>query len=179
MKGLSTAANAALMAHAEAMAAPYNALAAHLATGMAGLKAHGDKLKGERSSIWDQFKSAIDVAQENGHNPEAMRAGLEIACLNAGIASGSFRGYVSTVENLARDLTEGNITREEVKDIAVADARARYFDDEKKELLAARQALATATEGWTAENIRKLATLAADISAPIVKEKPAKLKLAA
>jgi hypothetical protein len=71
-------------------------------------------------------------------------------------------------------LAEGNLTREEVASIAVADARARYFDDAKKELVAARQALATATEGWTAENIRKLATLAADISAPIVKEKKAK-----
>jgi uncharacterized protein (UPF0335 family) len=174
MKGLSNAANAAIAAQCAALAGPYNALASHLATALAANKAHGDKLKTERATLWDQFKSAIDVAQENGHDPSAMRAGLEIACVSAGIAPGSFRGYVSTVENLAVDLAEGNLTREEVASIAVADARARYFDDAKKELVAARQALATATEGWTAENIRKLATLAADISAPIVKEKKAK-----
>ena len=176
MKGLSSAANATLLAAASAAAGPYEGLAKHIATALSANKLHGDAVKAERVTLWDSFKSAIEVAQTNGHTAATMRAGLEIACLQAGIPAGSFRGYVSTVESLAVDYFAGEngITATRLAEISVKDARELYQSDDARLLSDAKAKLAAATAGWSVENILKLAEVAATIAAPVVKAKKVK-----
>lgn len=162
MKGLSAIANATILAQASAVAGPYLALASHLATALAGVKSHAETVKAEKVTVWDSFKSAITVARDNGHDSATMRAGLEIACLQAAIPAGSFRGYMSTVESLAADLFRGELSLIEVNEISVKDARERYMDADKKALNAARAKLNEVTKGWTAEQLLLLADIAAD-----------------
>lgn len=167
---LSQATMTALAAQGELLAKPYATIAEAIATGIAAAKVHGDKAKSERSTVWDGFKSAMTTALNEGHNSSAMRCGLEIACVNASIPAGSFRGYISTIESLFEDVTAGKTTLEAATAISVKDARELYQSDEKKALAAARAKLTAATEGWSAENLNKLAELAATIAAPVVKE---------
>lgn len=164
----------ALAAQAEALGLPYKTIAEKIATGLAGAKSHGDKAKEERTTVWDGFKAAMTVALNEGHNHQALRVGLEVSCNNAGIPAGSFRGYISTIESLFSDVEAGKFTLEHASEISVKDARELYQSDDKKALQAARAKLAAATEGWNAENLSKLAELAATIAAPVVKEAKAK-----
>lgn len=171
---LSQATMTALAAQASALAGPYQAIAKQIATGLSATKTHANKAKTERTTVWDGFKSAMTVALNEGHNHGALRVGLEVACVEAGIPAGSFRGYISTIESLFSDVEAGKFTLEHATGISVKDARELYQSDEKKALAAARKALADATEGWNAVNLLKLAELAATIAAPVVKEAKAK-----
>lgn len=163
MKGLSTAANQALLAAAAATARPYQGLASHIANGLLAAKSEAEKGKAVKQSVWAMFKSAIAIAAENQHGPGTMRAGLEIACLEAKVPAGSFRAYVSTVESLYTDLQAGNLTAEEVAEISVADARKRYRTESEDQK--ARAELAATIKDWSAEEIRLLNEYAKEISA--------------
>lgn len=156
---ISAAAQATLLRESP-VALPYNALAGKIAIAVAALKQDVDGVKAERVSVWESFKSAIAIAAEAGHAPATMRAGLEIACASADVPAGTFRGYVATVESLAADLDAGTITEGEIKDISVADARARYQADSVKANKEARALLAKVIAKWTPEQITILAQLA-------------------
>lgn len=165
MKGLSNAANATLVALAAAASAPYNALAASIATATSANKVTADGLKAAKLNVWDAFKSAIGIAVEAGHNAAQMRAGLEISCVNAGVPAGTFRGYVSTVESLALDLFTGEIDAGTVAEISVKDARERYMDADKRILNEARAKLRERVKDWDAEQIGLLILLCDDVCA--------------
>lgn len=164
MKGISNATNATLMAQAAAVAGPYNALAAALGAHAQAEAQAVTKATDEKVSTWTLMKSAISIARDNGHSHEVMRAGLEIACVQANVPSGSFRGYMSTIENLAADLESAKLTLAQVNDISVKDARKRYAAPPSAEQ-AARARLAAAIKDWTAAHINTLAQLAEDDNA--------------
>lgn len=180
---LSNAANVALIASANAVAAPYSALAASLATALAGLKKDADTLTGEKTKVWDAFKSACAIGKKAKHDRDALRAGLEIACVQAGIPAGSFRGYISTVESLYADVLayapangdepQKGLTLEQVKEISVKDARERYMDAGKKALAEAKARLTKAVGEWSADAIIELAKVAEAANAKAAAAKPA------
>lgn len=166
---LSKATIAALAAAGEAYASPYAHLAAELATSMSAAKAQTDRAKAERTSVWDGFKSAMSIALENGHSAAALRAGLEIACTNAGIPAGSFRGYVGTIGNLYADVCkaegeEGHLALEAALEISVKDARERY-KPEPSNLEKLRKALAERTKDWNEEELAVLLSIVDDTNA--------------
>lgn len=125
----------------KALAEPYAQLAQRIATSLAAGKVMAEKAKSEKASTWDEFKGAIDVALVNGHNTGALASGLQIACEEAGIPAGSFRGYSSTIQNLFQDICDGNLTREQVGEMSVKDARERYQDQSKKDAKALQERL--------------------------------------
>jgi hypothetical protein len=145
---------------------PYAALASHLATALAGAKIQADAAKSAKTGTWAGFKSAVVIGRDNGHSASVMRTGLEVACVDAGIPSGSFRGYISTVESLAADVFAGELSMAELEAISVKDARERYMDADKKAVLDARAKLNEATKGWNAEQLLLLASIAAESNAP-------------
>lgn len=161
---LSNAVTATLLAAGNAYAAPYDGLAKKLATAIAGTKAHGDAVKAERSTLWDTFKSACTIGLKAEHDANALRAGLEIACVNAGIPAGSFRGYVSTIGSLYGDLIAGNLSEGELADISVKDARERYMDADKRLLNEARKRLNDAVKGWSVAAIIAFAEMAEKVN---------------
>ena len=162
---LSKTITAILLAQA-AVAVPYAGLAAHIATIAAGTAAQGDALKAARTGLWDSFKAAIPLALEAEHNAETMRAGLEIACMNANVPAGTFRGYVSTVQSLYADIEAGELSAAEVEAISVKDARERYMNADKKALATAKAALLARVKGWTVEELGLLVLMCDDINQP-------------
>lgn len=151
-------------AQALALALPYNTLAASLATALAGAKVATERAKGEKVTVWDSFKAAIVVATEQGHAPDVMRSGLEIACEEAGIPSGSFRGYVSTIVSLYGDCVDGNLEWSDVEAISVADARKRYVSEEKAVLLALKERLSAATSKLSLDDLITVVEAAEDMA---------------
>jgi hypothetical protein len=164
MKGLSKETSsmieAAALAQCALLSKPYLALAQGLAVALAGAKVQTDAAKKAKSGTWAGFKSAIAIARESGHSASVMRTGLEVACVEAGIPAGSFRGYISTIESLAAEVIGGTMTTAEVEAISVKDARARYMPEDKKALAAAHAKLAETVKDWTAEQILLLVEIA-------------------
>lgn len=166
MKGISKQVEAMLAeqvkAQMAAVSAPYRALANTLAAELVEVGTLATGVKEKRGGVWAGFKRAATIAQEAGHNSSTMRAGLEIACNDAGIPSGTFRGYVSTLEKLKADVDDGSLTMADLTAISIADARKRYKEPptEKDQAVAA---LNKAVEKWTPEQVRLLVEYAETI----------------
>lgn len=157
---LSNAASASLVAAMTAYAAPYSELARSLAAATAEAKVAGEVAKEVKGGVWAGFKSAVSIAAREGHNADTLRVGLEVACTEAGIPSGTFRGYVSTVCNLAADVDAGLLDLPEVDAISVKDARERYMDGDKKARKALTDRLAAAVKKMDAAALTELVELA-------------------
>lgn len=171
----SKAVTAILVAQAAAISGPYRALASSLAAHTLADKAAGEATKASRETTWATFKRAIVVAAENQHSSEVMRAGLELACLDAEIPAGSFRGYISTVEFLAAEVQAGTLTAHEASAMSVKDARARYkpVPTEAETAKAdALKALSEVVKDWTAEQILLLCDLARGDAEEVAEEAP-------
>lgn len=158
----------ALAAAGQAYAAPYAHLAATLATAIGSAKTQAETAKGAKQTVWDGFKSAMGIAAENGHNAAALRAGLEIACINAGIPSGSFRGYVGTIGNLYADVLKpegeaGHIALSAAVALSVKDARDRY-KPEPTNLEKLHAKLAAAVKDWNEEEMALLLSIVDDMT---------------
>ncbi len=161
-------------AQMRAMAAPYEELARTIATAIAAAGIHAEKAASERTTLWDSFKGAIDVALTVGHNAGALQAGLSVACEEAGIPAGSYRGYSSTIVNLFTDLSEGRLDRAQVSAMSVKDARERYMDAEKKADKEMQAKLLAAYAKLTrADRATLVAELEARTADPVQTSKPA------
>lgn len=159
---LSKLAIASLASAGEAYAGAYQPLAIDLANRIAASKTQTDKAKGTKQTVWDGFKSALAIAQENGHTETALRVGLEIACENAGIPSGSYRSYVVTVGNLFHDVKAGELTGEQVEAMTVKEARDRYKAP-PSELEQMRAKLIEDTKDFTVEQFGLLLSIVSDV----------------
>lgn len=113
--------------------APYAALAAHIASGLATVKQVSGAVKEARTGIWNEFKSAFAIAQENGHNAKAFTLGMALACETAGIKPGTYRSYVATCGSIWEEIHDGKVphgenqlTIAEVPALTIAAARKRY-----------------------------------------------------
>ena len=161
-------------AQALAMAVPYAALARRLATAITAATAQSAVAKEEKVTVWGTFKEAIKAAQDVGHSVTALRAGLEVACTEAGIPSGSFRGYITTVGNLYSDVLDELLTVEEVQAMSIADARKLYkVEKELSNLDKLRKALIDGTADWNEAELATLVSIVADSNAervPAVEE---------
>lgn len=150
-------------AQAAALALPYNELARSLATSMAASKVASDTAKTVKTTVWHSFKQSISIAMTNGHDTATLRTGLEIACEEAGIPSGSFRGYVSTIASLHADVDSGALELEQVESISVKDARARYLPEDKAALHALKERLNAAVKELSVEELTTLVEAAEDL----------------
>ena len=158
----------AIAAAIAALTGPYADTAKHIAAAVAASKASSDEATGRRKSVFASFKEAIPAAQTAGHSTDQMAEGLSLACAEAGVPSGTFRGYVSTVKNLMADVQAGKLTMAEVTEISVADARKRYKPEptaEEKAKTEATNRLNAAMKEWNAEQIALLADYAESLNA--------------
>lgn len=159
---LSKLALASLASAGEAYAGAYQALATSLANTIAAGKTQADKAKGTKGTIWEGFKSALSIAEKEGHTETALRVGLEIACENAGIPSGSYRSYVVTIGNLFHDVKAGELTNEQVEAMTVKEARERYKAP-PTELEQMRAKLVEDTKDFTVEQFGLLLSIVSDV----------------
>lgn len=166
---LSKLALASLASAGEAYAGAYQPLAIDLANRIAAGKSQADKAKGTKQTVWDGFKSALAIAEKEGHTETALRVGLEIACENAGIPSGSYRSYVVTVGNLFHDVKAGELTSEQVEAMTVKEARDRY-KPEPTPLEAARAKLIEDTKDFDLEQLSLLLSIVQDVKGTTVEE---------
>lgn len=108
------------------LAQPYAALALDIAKGMKQVKSLTDKLATSKGGVWGGFKQAISIGMAASHSLANIKAGLAVACEEAKIPSGSYRGYIGTIGHLYTDILAGNMTIAEAEALSVADARKRY-----------------------------------------------------
>lgn len=188
MKGLSKDSQQTMLALAATLATQYRPVAAAIARTFDTVKDAREDSKAKAGSLWHGFKAAIPVAAELGHGPDSMRAGLEIACLEAKVPAGSIRSYLSTLAYLAADAftftpaigtppAEGvpasedytpqrGLSPKEVAEISVKDARKRYQSAEAKALAEARAKLNKVTREWDAESLLLLVEMAEGLNKP-------------
>lgn len=163
-KGIAAALLADAQAQAAAYAAPYLTLAESLARNIAA----ADTVKGK---VWDGFKSALEVASEAGHTPTALRAGLEIACTEAEIPAGSFRGYIGTIGNLYADIKADKLSLDDALALSVADARKRYkVEPVLTDVQKLQKHIAEGIKDWTAEQLAVLASIVDDMQPQVEPE---------
>lgn len=143
-------ANAVSQAHT--MAVPYEEVAKGIALAVAANKAHTGKAKEERTNLWGAFKQALSIGLAAGHNVNALRVGLEVACEEQKVPGGSIRSYINTLENMYREIEAGGLTLIAAEKLSIADARKRYrvvSDDEK-----ARKDLLDTVKDWKPDEIQ-------------------------
>lgn len=156
----------ALAASGEVYAAPYLALAEGIARSLEATKVQRTALTQVRTTTWDSFKQALSIAATSGHTATALRVGMEIACSEAGIPSGSFRSYVNTIGSLYADIMEGKLTLAAAEVLSVADARARYkVAPELTEKQKAQRELDALVENWQPDEIRAVIAMATTMPA--------------
>lgn len=157
---LSKLALASLAAQATALSGPYASLARELATDITAAKVAGETAKEAKGGIWGGFKNAITASIEAEHDANAMRVGLEVACEEAGIPSGTFRGYVSTLCSLKADVDNAVLSLEQALSISIKDARELYADADKKARKALTDRLNAAVKKLDAAALTELVELA-------------------
>lgn len=158
----------------KALGAEYAVAYADLAAKIAGHAAQAadkaGKAKDAKATVWGDFKTALTLASEAGHTVTALRVGLEIACIEADIAPGTFRSYVATVADLYTDVLdeEKEFTLEQATVISIADARKRYKTETPVQMMHAK--LKDAIKDWDAEQLAILLSLVADINGDAAKK---------
>lgn len=108
------------------LARPYAELAMELAKGFKKVKGLNDALTTAKGGLWGGFKQALSIGMASDHNVSNIKAGLAVACEEAKIPSGSYRGYVGTIGHMYNELVTGTLTLSEAEQLSVADARKRY-----------------------------------------------------
>lgn len=108
------------------LAQPYAELALELAKEIKGVKSLQDKLEAKKGGVWGGFKRALAIGMAAGHTAANIKAGLAVACEEAKIPSGSFRGYVGTIGHMYNEIAEGTLTLSEAENMSIGDARKRY-----------------------------------------------------
>lgn len=152
----------------KALGAEYAVKYADLAAKIAGHAAQAadkaGKAKEAKATVWGDFKTALTLASEAGHTVTALRVGLEIACIEADIAPGTFRSYVATVADLYADVIdeEKEFTLEQATAISIADARKRYKTETPMQMMHAK--LKEAIKDWDETQMALLLSLVADIN---------------
>lgn len=152
----------------KALGAEYAVAYADLAAKIAGHAAQAadkaGKAKDAKATVWGDFKTALTLASEAGHTVTALRVGLEIACIEADIAPGTFRSYVATVGDLYTDVMdeEKEFTLEQATAISIADARKRYKTETPLQAMHAK--LKEAIKDWDETQMALLLSLVADIN---------------
>lgn len=108
------------------LARPYAELAMELAKGFKKVKGLQDSLTTAKGGLWGGFKQALSLGMSAGHNASNVKAGLAVACEEAKIPSGSYRGYVGTIGHMFNELADGTLTLAEAEQLSIGDARKRY-----------------------------------------------------
>lgn len=108
------------------LARPYAELAMELAKGFKKVKGLQDSLTTAKGGLWGGFKQALSIGMAASHNVSNIKAGLAVACEEATIPSGSYRGYVGTIGHMYNELVTGTLTLSEAEQMSIGDARKRY-----------------------------------------------------
>ena len=117
--------------------------------------------------VWGAGLQAVEIACKNGHNAATMLTLFGIALSQAGVPEGTFKGYQSDLKAIREEIETGKHphTGEEtgfkLADalmLSRAEARKRYRVVTAEE--AAKEALATLTKEWDADNLQALLSYA-------------------